>query len=125
MNTKTLIAALIGGIAAFLLGWVVFGMMLKGFYEANTTVYEGLMKPEEEMNLGLIFLSNLCWSCLLAYVFSKANVTSAGAGAQMGFIIGLLAVTSFDLFMYTFMNLMSGTAIIVDILANAVVAGII
>lgn len=30
MNTKVLIAALVGAIAAFLLGWVIFGMLLMG-----------------------------------------------------------------------------------------------
>lgn len=31
MNTKLLVAALAGGITAFLLGWLLFGMLLMGY----------------------------------------------------------------------------------------------
>ncbi len=127
MNTKTITAGLIGGIAAFLLGWVVFGIALKGFYDSNITVYPGLMKTEPTgSDLGLLFLSNLCWSYLLAHIFNKwANVNSFGTGAQAGFVIGLLVAASFDLFIHAFMNLYSTTLVIVDIIMSGVMAAII
>ena len=88
MNTKVLLAGLAGAIAAFLLGWVLFGMFLMGYYEAHMIHYEGLMKGEGEMNLGLIFLSNLAFSMMLAYVADRMGVNDLMGGLMAGAIIG-------------------------------------
>ncbi len=36
MNTKTLLAALVGAIVAFLLGWLVFGILMAPMYKDQT-----------------------------------------------------------------------------------------
>jgi hypothetical protein len=80
MDTRTLLAALVGGVVAFLLGWLIFGMLLMGWMEAHMLSYPGLMKTEEEMNLALMFLSNLCLALLLAWSFGRMGVNSLTEG---------------------------------------------
>jgi uncharacterized membrane protein len=121
MNTKVLLAGLAGGIVAFLLGWVIFGMLLMGYYEANMIHYDGLMKGEGEMHLGLMFLSNLMLSLMLAYVFSRMGVNDLKGGLIAGAIIGFLVYLSVDLGFMAMMNMFANnTMVVVDVLANTV-----
>ena len=41
MNTKVLLAAIVGGVVAFLLGWLLFGILLADFMDKNMIHYEG------------------------------------------------------------------------------------
>jgi hypothetical protein len=119
MNTKVLIAALAGGVAAYLLGWVIWGMVLMGFMEANMTVYEGLVKSE--MNLLVMFVSCLIWGFLLAWVYSCfSGKKSLAGGAVTGGIIGLLVAAGLDLNFLANWNLYTPVAMVADILANGV-----
>ena len=74
MNTKLLVAVLAGGVTAFLLGWLLFGMLLMGYYESHMIPYEGLMKGEADMNLGLMFGSNLLFATAIAWISQRAGV---------------------------------------------------
>jgi hypothetical protein len=126
MNTKMLLAILASAVAAFLLGWLIFGTLLMGYYDANMIHYEGLMKPEAEMNLGLVFLGNLLIAVLITWVCSRTGSTSLGSGFLTGLIIGALVYASIDIMFLAMMNMFANTTIIlVDILANAVWTGAI
>lgn len=118
MNTKVLLATLAAGIAGFLFGWLLFGILLMDFYAANTIVYEGLMRNPPD--LIMIFISNLLTAFLLAFIFNRwANIRNAVEGAQAGFIILGLVAASVDLFLYATMNLHNAWIMAVDIVANA------
>ena len=69
MDKKILTSALAGAIASFLIGWLVFGIALHGYYMENSKPYEGLMKKMPV--LWGIFAGGLIWSWLLAYIFNK------------------------------------------------------
>jgi len=121
MNTRTVLAALVGAISAFLLGWVIFGMMLMDFMSAHMLPYPGLMKGEGEMDLGLIFLSNLLIAVLLTRAFGRMGVHDLKSGLLNGTIIGLLFYLAMDLSLMAMMNLYDGPlAVAVDVLANTV-----
>lgn len=121
MTTKVLLAALAGGIAAFLLGWLIFGMLLMGYSEANMVHYDGLMKGEGEMNLPLLFISNVLIALLLAYIGHRMGVSSLVGGLVMGTIVGFLFYLSVDLSFLSMMNLFANrTMVLVDVLANTV-----
>lgn len=130
MNTKTIIAALVGAIASFLLGWVVYGMLLMEYYKTGTIQYEGLMLPDSEFKLWAIFVSNLASSFLFAWAFTKMNIRSFAGGAQAGAIINLLFGISMDMMFYSMMNWYANTTVIVvDVLIGtafgAIIGGII
>lgn len=128
MNTKTLLAALAGAVAAFFLGWLLFGNLLMPFYSAHTIQYVGLMKDMEQpagSMLVLIFIANFCWSLAIALVCSWSAMTGIMKGAVIGGTLGFLLQLSFDLFMYSTMNMYDGTLVIVDVLVNAAFSAVI
>lgn len=121
MNTRTLVAALVAAVVGFLLGWVLFGMALAGFYEANMNHYDGFMKPEGEMNLALMFLSNLCVGLVLAYCCNRMGAKNLVSGALASAIIGFLFYLSVDLGFMSMTNMFANsTMVVVDVLANTV-----
>ena len=125
MNTKALLAALAGAVFAFLGGWIIFGILLMDFYQANTTSYEGLIKMPMP-DLVYVFLSGLFSSVLIAFIYSKwANVKTFGAGFTNGMIIYFLMASWYDLSIYAFMNLQNLALTVVDIIAQTVFGGLI
>jgi uncharacterized membrane protein len=116
-------AALAAAVTMFLLGWVLFGMLLMDFYKENSIHYEGLMK--EMPNIFLIFVSNLLFSFLLSFIYSKwANISTFGKGFTYGLLIGFLIMTAFDMYFLAGMNLFNGKLIIIDIILNTLMVGI-
>ncbi|RTL57406.1 MAG: hypothetical protein EKK37_15290 [Sphingobacteriales bacterium] len=123
MNTKTLVGGLITGVLAFLLGWLIFGMLLMNYYQSNINSYAGLMK--DPMEIWAIAVANLAFGLLMAYVFNLGNVNTPGKGFTTGLILGLLMAVTFDLFLYAQYNLMNKKLIGVDIVATAVFDGVL
>src|ERR1700680_4181326 len=80
MNSqKFIVGGIAGGIVLFLLGWVFFGMLFKDTFPQPTS-----------MIWWALIVGNLILGFLIAYILGKANVSSAGRGAGVGFIFGLL-----------------------------------
>ena len=126
MNTKIIIAAVVGAIAAFLLGWLIWGKLLMGYYEANTVHYEGMMLADADMKLWAIFIANLVSALLYAWLFSRMGINSFMGGFQAGAIIAALTALSMSMMFYSMMNWYSNpTIIVVDALVNAVYGGIV
>lgn len=124
MNTKVLLATLAAAIAAFLFGWVVFGILLDDFYKSNTPVYEGLMKNPPD--LLMIFLSNVFNAFLISYIFNRwAGIRTAGEGAQAGFIIVAITALAYDLMTYAMMNLLTPMVMVVDVIGSGAFGAVI
>jgi len=127
MNTnKILLAGLIGGAASFLLGWLVWGVVLADFMKSNSGSATGVMKAESEMVWWALIVGNLAGGLLLALIFGRwGSISTFLTGAKAGAVIGLLIAISVDMTMLATSNIMTLNGALVDILANAVVAGIV
>lgn len=122
MTLKPILAVLAAAATGFLLGWLIFGLGLAGYYESNMTVYDGLMK---EPSMWVYIGGNLAWGILFVYIFHMlASVTTFGKGIVAGLIITFLITLGFDLYMFGGMNLFPFQVMIVDILANTVLGGL-
>ena len=91
MKSKNfLVSGVVGGIAAFFLGYLIWGILFKDFFP----------QPEESTNnLVMIFFGSLCYGLLLSYIFVKwAQVSTAVGGAKAGAALGLLLALYFDFF---------------------------
>ncbi len=125
MNTKVLIAAVIGGLASFFLGWLIWGMLLMD----TMTQYQNAscMKPESEMNMGLLVVANLIWGFLYAYIFNNwKGELSFKAGLVPGALISVLIGLSFDLYTICFTTMSNSyTPIGINLVANAVVGALV
>ncbi len=118
MNVKTLIGGLIAGVTAFLLGWVIYGMLLMDYFTNNMVKYDGLTK--DPMEMWAMGVSNLALGLLLAYVFNGSGVKTARNGIASGAIFFGLFSVGVNMMFYAQMNLFSLQLICVDVLASLV-----
>ncbi len=124
-SKKRIMATLAGFVILFLLGWLLYGMLLMDFYQANSGTVSGVMREESEMIWWALIVGNLLQAYLLVYIFGKwANITSFGGGLQAGAILGLILGFAINLTMYGTTNMMNLTAALVDPFVGAVMMGI-
>jgi len=122
MNSqKFILGGIVGGILYFLLGYVFYGLLLKSFFDDN-----GMAVDMEQMVWWAMVAGNIAGGFLLAYILSKAKVSTMAAGAGTGFIVGLLMSLSFDLMMYALgKGLTTTTGIAADVAVSAVITAIV
>lgn len=125
MNLRVLVAAVVGAIVMFFLGYLIFGLALASFIQANTIQYPGLMKEPMPDMLPLV-LSNFAFSWLYAYIFDQwAGVRTFFGGMIAGITIAIPLAIAIDLQYLAFMNIYKSISVIfVDIAAIAVMNGI-
>ena len=124
MNTKVLLAALAGAVVTFLTGWLLYGMLLKGFFDAQT-LESAKSVMREQPDLLHIFVGCLAWSLLLALLYSRwAGISTLKSGAIAGAWIGFLIALGADFFTYASMNITPIGAVLVDPIVNAVQSAI-
>ena len=130
MNTKLIVATLVGTVVAFLLGWLVWGYLLMSYFSSHMVDYScsGLIRVEADMmsRLWAIALANLVWSFLLAWIFQKwANITSAMQGFIWAAVIFFLITTGTSLLQWSQMNLMDWQTYAVYTLVSAAFWGVV
>ena len=115
MKIGTLVAAIAGGIVMFLLGGLSFGFLLADYFMSNTIEYAGLAK--KPASLPLIFLFNVVWAWLIAFVLDYAGRSGWAEGAKAGAIVMFVIGLAINLEYEAFMNLhRSMTPMLVHIL---------
>lgn len=122
---KVSIAGLAGGVVAFFLGWLIYGILLKDFMadHMNTSI----MLPDADMVWWAMIVSNLVWGFTLAYIFNRwANISTLSAGLSAGAIICFLISLSYSLSFYAMSTLYTDmTGLAVDIIAGTVMGAVI
>jgi hypothetical protein len=122
-TNKILLGGLAGGVAFFLLGWVIYGILLMDFSMANYNQCNA--RPMEDMVWWAMILSNLTSGLLLALIFSWSKTTGILTGAKVAGIVGLLFAISIDLSFYAMTTtFLKSSAILVDIVAYTVMSAI-
>jgi hypothetical protein len=124
MSTKTFVlAAVAGGIAVFLMGGLIYGLLTVEFFEANQGSATGVMRDAPDYVH--LFLGQLMFGVFLAVAIGKwAGLAGAGAGLRIGAITGLLLGFAVDLTMFGVTHLANITATLVDPFLLAVQLGI-
>jgi len=123
MNNKFLLGGLIGGIASFILGYLIYGLALQSMMEAETMA--GLSKPMEEFNWAFLILGNLPWGFLYAYILTKSNTAGFGGGASMGAVVGFLFSLAFDSIMYATTNMTTMKGMMLDVVASIIMGALV
>ncbi len=126
MTAKTrIMATLAGFVVLFMLGWLLYGMLLMDFFVANAGSATGVNRAEDEMVWWALIVGNVLQAYLLVYIFGKwANITTFAEGLKGGAMIGLILGYAYDLIMYGTTNIMNLTAALVDPLIAAVMMGL-
>lgn len=111
----------------FLLGWLVWGILLKSTMDAQLAeAAKALMRPETDMVWWALIVGNLAFGFLLAIIFGRwANIGTFSTGAMAGAAIGFLVTLAFVMIWYAMTTIWSLTGGIIDIVASTVVMGIV
>jgi hypothetical protein len=124
-NSKFVVATIAGGIAYFILGFLVYAVALEGFYAAHAGTAENVAKTDG-MQYWPLILGELGHAALLAYIFLKwAGIKTFGAGFSAGVTIGFFVSLGFNMIAYDTSNVMDLTGHIVDVFVWAIMTGIV
>src|SRR3954466_16240633 len=121
MNTRILTASVCGGAALFLLGFVMYDLILGTYMKSQMVQYPGLFK--ESPNFVTLIIANIVWALLVTLVVDRWAAVSTFLGGFIGgmmvtFFMGLY----FDLMNVSFMHLFNSfTPVAVDIIAFPIV----
>ncbi len=115
---KILIGTLVAGVSMFLLGWLIYGIMLHGFMEANCN--NSSMRPMEQMIWWAMIAANLVGGLLLAIILDWSGSITMMSGAKVGAIVGFLMALTYDLSMYATTTMFNGLKMVaVDSLCSS------
>ncbi len=121
---KILRGTIFGGVIYFLLGWIVYGILLMGYYSASMNTC--MNRTDGEMVWWAMIVSNLLFALLLTLILNWANAKTIIDGFRIGAIFGViysLAINLSFLSMSTMFN--SYTIIAIDAIVTSIVFGVV
>ena len=124
MNMKILKGTVIGGIVYFLLGWLVYGILLADFSLANYN--QCSMRPMTDMIWWAMIVSNLVYALFLTLVLKWSGASGWMDGLKTGALFGLLFGVTIDLSFYSMTTMFNSIGgMVVDMVVTTVMAAII
>jgi hypothetical protein len=127
MNTKTLIAGLLAGVVAYLLGWLLYGMALADTTQNLAGTATGVMKSDSEMMDSMIYLiiGELIYGIFLAFVMGHwASVSTPAGGAKAGAILGLLVSGAYNFISLGTSNVFTLGGALLDIVVMVIISAL-
>lgn len=117
MNVKNfIVGGIVGGIVDFLLGWVVYGMLLKDTFPKSPC--DG---PAE--NMVFIFLGCMSFGFLISWVFSQGEgISNVSAGIKMALGIAVFMALSSWFFHHMTQETIDFKLMAIDVVACMVLA---
>ncbi len=118
MNTKTfLIAGILGGIVDWLLGWLLYGILLIDYFP----------QPEQSTKtMVCIFLGCLTFGLFISYIYNKwAHISTALTGATAGIVIGLFMALNASFFNVALVKGVTYGMFALDVTVSVVLASIV
>lgn len=124
MYMKILRGTVFGGIAYFLLGWLVYGILLMDYSTAHMN--QCVNKPSGEMIWWAMIASNLISALFLTLILKWSGAKGILDGLKTGAIFGILFALSLDLGFWSMTNMFNNFgALVVDVLVTSVTMAVI
>lgn len=121
---KILRGTIFGGISFFLLGWLVWGILLMDFYTTNFN--QCLNRAEMEMIWWAMIASNFIFALLLTIVLKWSGAKKITDGLKNGAIFGFLFALSLDLSFYSLTHMFNNfSTIIIDVVVTTALVSLI
>ena len=121
---KILRGTVFGGILYFLLGWLVYGILLMDYFMANTN--QCANRPEGEMIWWAMIVSTFLVALLLTLVLKWAKAKSITDGLITGAIFGSLFTATIDFSFWSMTTMYNSLlSILVEIIVSAVIYALI
>ena len=126
MLARVLAATVAGGLAFFLLGWVLYGLILDPLVFRPNANPEAMKFMNDHPDFVFLILANLVAAFLLAYIFDRwATIKTFAGGFIGGATIYVIIALYMQLMFAAFMKFSSGLMpIIVDIIGTTILGGL-
>ena len=127
MIKKIFITTVIGTIAYYLFGWLVFDFILGNYPNLNTTQLTGFKKTEEQFSMLLLIVSCTAYACLLSFILVYLlNVKQLIKAFMIGSTVGILVAIMTDSYWFATSHFYSNyTVMFLDILAAGISVGVL
>lgn len=120
-----MIAGLLGGVASFLIGWILYGFVFKSTM-AGMEGMAGVTKPDEEMIMWALVVGNLSLGMMYAYIFGTwTNISTFMGGLRAGAIISFFMGLGWDMVGYATSNAFTLNGALMDVAICVVMGGIV
>lgn len=118
MNVKNfLIGGIVGGIADFLMGWLLYGMLLKDYFPKPVGAAE---------NLTFIFLGCMCFGFMMSFIFNQGEgISKCVPGVKLAIGVGLFMALSMSFYNGMYSATLNWQLVAVDVLVSVVIAAIV
>jgi hypothetical protein len=127
MIKKIFITTVIGTIAYYLFGWLVFDFILGNYINLNTTQLTGFKKTEEQFSMLLLIVSCTAYACLLSFILVYLlNIKQLIKAFMIGSTVGILVAIMTDSYWFATSHFYSNyTVMFLDILAAGISVGVL
>ncbi len=124
---RLLTGAVVGGIAMFGLGWLVFEVAFGSFYNANSNLPASVVRDSQILWAGVG--AAVALAVLVTFALTWAGATSFGSGFKVAATVGFLLWLGVDLLRYSGIDDLSLTVTTLDpfleIIRTGLVGGIL
>lgn len=121
MNTKCLVASVAGAVVLFVGGYVLYELVLGGFFAANAGSATGVIK--ESPDFLWIAVGQLASGGVLATALGWKGATDVAGGAQAGAKLGALIAVAVGFVTLGAMNTSTLASTVVDVVVTGVLWG--
>jgi hypothetical protein len=123
MNKNTIIATIVGAVLLFVLGYVIWGMLLVDFFAANAGTATNVAR-ETPVMWAQILGCVLYGAAITLAIQGKGETADVMAGLTTGAIVGLLIWGTADFTLFSINHVNNLTATIADVVLEVVRGGI-
>lgn len=122
---RTFSLSLIGTISYFLVGWLVFDLLIGNYTDANTIQVSGFKKSEEDFSMLFLIISCGAYATLMSILFVYwLDIKSLTKSYTFGAIVGILIAIMTDMYWYASSNFYSnGMVVLLDVMAAGFTVG--
>lgn len=121
---KILRGTVFGGIAFFLLGWLVYGILLMDYSSANYD--QSIYRADGEMIWWALIASNLAIALLLTLILKWSGAKAITDGLKTGAILGFLLSLNINLSFYSMTTMfLHFSGLVVDVLVFTLMMAVI
>lgn len=124
MNMKRfIVGTVVGGVALYILGYVIWDILLADFYAANAGSATGVSKDPQV--LWAVCVGTLAYAALITLAIGTRSVSASIVdGVKIGAVVGLLLWLTVDMIFFGITNMSTITIALVDPLLELVRAGV-
>ncbi len=122
---KFLISSVIGAVAYFFSGWLIYGILLRPYIKLPDDIAAIAEYPPEEFKMSFMILACLFFAAVFALIFMRwANISTFMGGAKAGIIIGVLISLSVGFSMASMYKFATLNTIFFNALGEIVTSGL-